>query len=114
MSLLPLCHGIANAVLTVPYICVHALPVYRSQIKLGDMAEAKEGIHRTAIREIKILQEMSHENIVKACYLHPICPRAHTPPTHADCGPEREREGREGGREMERRRSKRTGGVQHG
>jgi len=35
------------------------------RIKLGDMAEAKEGIHRTAIREIKILQEMSHENIVK-------------------------------------------------
>ena len=43
------------------------------------MAEAKEGIHRTAIREIKILQECWHENIVK------VTPPLSTPPKHTNC-----------------------------
>ena len=34
------------------------------QIKLGSRAEVKDGINRTALREIKILQELSHENII--------------------------------------------------
>lgn len=33
------------------------------QIKLGCRSEAKDGINRTALREIKLLQELSHENI---------------------------------------------------
>ncbi|XP_028740670.1 cyclin-dependent kinase 7 isoform X1 [Peromyscus leucopus] len=35
-----------------------------SQIKLGHRSEAKDGINRTALREIKLLQELSHPNII--------------------------------------------------
>jgi cyclin-dependent kinase 7 len=34
------------------------------KIKLGSRAEAKDGINRTALREIKLLQEISHENVI--------------------------------------------------
>lgn len=34
------------------------------KIKLGSRAEAKDGINRTALREIKLLQELSHKNII--------------------------------------------------
>lgn len=34
------------------------------KIKLGSRAEVKDGINRTALREIKILQELSHDNII--------------------------------------------------
>lgn len=34
------------------------------KIKLGNREEAKDGINRTALREIKLLQELSHENII--------------------------------------------------
>ncbi|KAH7640704.1 cyclin-dependent kinase 7-like [Dermatophagoides farinae] len=34
------------------------------KIKLGSRFEARDGINRTALREIKILQELSHENII--------------------------------------------------
>ncbi|XP_063819532.1 cyclin-dependent kinase 7 [Pseudophryne corroboree] len=34
------------------------------KIKLGHRAEAKDGINRTALREIKLLQELSHPNII--------------------------------------------------
>lgn len=34
------------------------------QIKLGSHADAKDGINRTALREIKLLQELSHENVL--------------------------------------------------
>ncbi|CAG2066186.1 unnamed protein product, partial [Timema podura] len=34
------------------------------QIKLGSRAEAKDGINRTALREIKLLQELKHPNII--------------------------------------------------
>lgn len=34
------------------------------KIKLGTRAEAKDGINRTALREIKLLQELSHPNII--------------------------------------------------
>lgn len=34
------------------------------KIKLGSRTEAKDGINRTALREIKILQELSHPNII--------------------------------------------------
>ncbi|XP_002741179.2 cyclin-dependent kinase 7-like [Saccoglossus kowalevskii] len=34
------------------------------KIKLGQRSEAKDGINRTALREIKLLQELSHENII--------------------------------------------------
>lgn len=34
------------------------------KIKLGHRTEAKDGINRTALREIKILQELSHPNII--------------------------------------------------
>ncbi|XP_043441505.1 cyclin-dependent kinase 7 isoform X5 [Prionailurus bengalensis] len=37
-------------------------PLY--QIKLGHRSEAKDGINRTALREIKLLQELSHPNII--------------------------------------------------
>eukprot|EP00041_Stephanoeca_diplocostata_P000958 m.18069 g.18069 ORF g.18069 m.18069 type:complete len:343 (-) comp11376_c0_seq1:605-1633(-) len=35
------------------------------KIKIGRVEEAKDGIHRTAIREIKFLQEVNHPNIIK-------------------------------------------------
>lgn len=34
------------------------------KIKLGHRTEAKDGINRTALREIKLLQELHHENIL--------------------------------------------------
>nr|CAD7200127.1 unnamed protein product [Timema douglasi] len=34
------------------------------KIKLGSRAEAKDGINRTALREIKLLQELKHPNII--------------------------------------------------
>ncbi|XP_054041497.1 cyclin-dependent kinase 7 isoform X4 [Rissa tridactyla] len=34
------------------------------KIKLGHRSEAKDGINRTALREIKLLQELSHTNII--------------------------------------------------
>ncbi|XP_047935483.2 cyclin-dependent kinase 7 isoform X4 [Anser cygnoides] len=34
------------------------------KIKLGNRSEAKDGINRTALREIKLLQELSHTNII--------------------------------------------------
>jgi serine/threonine protein kinase len=37
---------------------------YVSQIKLGSRAEAQDGINRTALREIKLLQELKHPNII--------------------------------------------------
>ena len=37
------------------------------KIKLGNRTEAKDGINRTALREIKLLQEVHHENIIGVC-----------------------------------------------
>lgn len=34
------------------------------KIKLGSKEEARDGINRTALREIKLLQELSHENVI--------------------------------------------------
>lgn len=34
------------------------------KIKLGSRLEAQDGINRTALREIKLLQELSHENLI--------------------------------------------------
>lgn len=34
------------------------------KIKIGSRAEAQDGINRTALREIKILQELSHKNLI--------------------------------------------------
>lgn len=34
------------------------------KIKLGSRSEAADGINRTALREIKLLQELTHENII--------------------------------------------------
>ena len=34
------------------------------KIKLGLQTEAKDGINRTALREIKLLQELTHQNII--------------------------------------------------
>jgi len=34
------------------------------KIKLGSRAEARDGINRTALREIKLLQELSHPNVI--------------------------------------------------
>lgn len=34
------------------------------KIKLGSREEAQDGINRTALREIKLLQEISHENVI--------------------------------------------------
>jgi cyclin-dependent kinase 7 len=34
------------------------------KIKLGSRSEAKDGINRTALREIKLLQEIHHDNII--------------------------------------------------
>jgi len=35
------------------------------KIKLGTRAEAKDGINRTALREIKLLQELHHKNVIE-------------------------------------------------
>lgn len=34
------------------------------KIKIGSREEARDGINRTALREIKLLQELSHENVI--------------------------------------------------
>lgn len=34
------------------------------KIKKGSREDARDGINRTALREIKILQELQHENII--------------------------------------------------
>lgn len=34
------------------------------KIKLGSRDEARDGINRTALREIKLLQELHHENVI--------------------------------------------------
>lgn len=34
------------------------------KIKLGNMTEAQDGVNRTALREIKLLQELHHENVI--------------------------------------------------
>ena len=34
------------------------------QIKIGSLQEARDGINRTALREIKLLQELKHPNII--------------------------------------------------
>lgn len=34
------------------------------KIKVGSRAEAKDGINRTALREIKLLQELKHDNVI--------------------------------------------------
>lgn len=34
------------------------------KIKVGSREEARDGINRTALREIKLLQELSHENVI--------------------------------------------------
>lgn len=34
------------------------------QIKLGSREEAQDGINRTALREIKLLQEIHHPNVI--------------------------------------------------
>lgn len=38
------------------------------KIKIGARVEAKDGINRTALREIKLLQELHHPNIIGVCY----------------------------------------------
>ena len=44
------------------YKYLHSLFFF--QIKLGSRAEAQDGINRTALREIKLLQELKHPNII--------------------------------------------------
>lgn len=34
------------------------------KIKVGNMQEAQDGVNRTALREIKLLQELNHENVI--------------------------------------------------
>ena len=34
------------------------------KIKIGSREEARDGINRTALREIKLLQELQHENVI--------------------------------------------------
>lgn len=34
------------------------------KIKIGNMQEAQDGVNRTALREIKLLQELHHENVI--------------------------------------------------
>lgn len=49
------------------YRCKHfcmLLFFFFFQIKLGSRAEAQDGINRTALREIKLLQELKHPNII--------------------------------------------------
>ncbi|CBY14057.1 unnamed protein product [Oikopleura dioica] len=43
----------------------HGRIVAIKKIKLGDRREARDGINRTALREIKLLQELKHENIIE-------------------------------------------------
>lgn len=34
------------------------------KIKIGSREEARDGINRTALREIKLLHELQHENVI--------------------------------------------------
>lgn len=34
------------------------------KIKIGSFQDAQDGVHRTALREIKLLQELQHENVI--------------------------------------------------
>ena len=45
------------------------------QIKIGTKAEAADGINRTALREIKLLQELSHPNVIGVSYSCHLCIR---------------------------------------
>lgn len=49
---------------SIIYINVDHLTFFFKQIKLGSREEARDGINRTALREIKLLQELKHPNIV--------------------------------------------------
>lgn len=40
------------------------------KIKLGNIQEAKDGVNRTALREIKLLQELHHENVIALLDVH--------------------------------------------
>lgn len=46
------------------YKHLYSLYFFFFQIKLGSRAEAQDGINRTALREIKLLQELKHPNII--------------------------------------------------
>ena len=35
------------------------------KIKLGNRTEARDGLNRTALREIKLMQELQHTNIIE-------------------------------------------------
>lgn len=37
------------------------------KIKFGNRTEAADGINRTALREVKLLQELHHPNIIEVC-----------------------------------------------
>ena len=52
--------------LHITNICILAFfsSFFLSQIKLGHRSEAKGGINRTALREIKLLQKLSHPNTI--------------------------------------------------
>lgn len=41
-----------------------ASAIDKFQIKVGSRAEARDGINRTALREIKLLQELKHDNVI--------------------------------------------------
>lgn len=47
-------------------VCVEILKlsILVLQIKLGSREEARDGINRTALREIKLLQEVHHPNLI--------------------------------------------------
>lgn len=45
-------------------LCPNGTIVAVKKIKLGSRAEAKDGINRTALREIKLLQELNHPNVI--------------------------------------------------
>lgn len=49
---------------TRQYKFLYSLFFFFFQIKLGSRAEAQDGINRTALREIKLLQELKHRNII--------------------------------------------------
>ncbi len=40
------------------------LTLFLFKIKLGSREEARDGINRTALREIKLLQELKHDHII--------------------------------------------------
>jgi serine/threonine protein kinase len=45
-------------------ISIRFVFIFFIQIKLGSRAEVQDGINRTALREIKLLQELKHPNII--------------------------------------------------